>query len=294
MLWCMTDKQLIKQLKNLKELKPNKDWQINCRQVLLTQIENSGASQTSAWQNFYINLRCVGNLAYRPVIGVASFLIMVIGLSFFAHQWFQSSKPNDSLYIARVISERARLNTVLDSNAREIMSAKFAMSHAQDISDLLADPEFDFRSNPERVDKLNENFNREIALAKDKLVSWQDKQETVEKEDVSSPYSPSEEDDLIFIADNHKDEAGLQVSVNEEEEEIPTLATTTEETIEETNEISQSELDNLEAQIAETEKELDEEDVDPALLLDEAKELFDKGLYQEASAKLNLVKEMMK
>ncbi len=292
----MTDKQLIKQLKSLKELKPNKDWQFNCRQVLLTQIENSGAHQTSAWQNFFINLRCVGNLAYRPVIGVASFLIIVIGLSFFAHQWFQSSKPNDSLYIARVISEKARLNTVLDSNAREVMSAKFAMSHAQDISNLLADPEFDFSSNPERVDRLNENFNREIALAKDKLVSWQEKQETVESQIESSPYSPSEEDDFIFIADNNKDVSGLQVSTtNEEKSESPSLlATTTEETIEEENEISQIELDNLEAQIAQTERELDEEDVNPAKLLDEAKELFDKELYQEASAKLSLAKEMMK
>jgi hypothetical protein len=286
----MTDNQLIKQLKNLKELKPSKDWQLNSRQILLKQIENSGAIQTSAWQNFLINLKCVGNLAYRPVIGVASFLIVVIGLSFFAYQWFQSSKPNDSLYIARVISERARLNTVLDSNAREIMSAKFAMSHAQDISNLLADPDFDFSSN-DQVDKLNENFNREITVAKERVVSWQEKQET-EIKDESSPYSPSEEDDFIFIADNQKEEAGLQVLVNEEPDDSSTT-TTNEEIIDEENDISQSELDNLEAQIIQVEKELDEEDVDPAKLLDEAKELFDQGLYQEASLKLSLVKEMM-
>lgn len=291
----MTDKKLIKQLKSLKGLNPNKEWQVNCRRVLLTQIENSGASQTSAWQNFFINLKCVGNLAYRPAIGIASFLIVMIGLSFFAHQWFQSSKPNDSLYIARVISERARLNTVLDSSAREIMSAKFAMSHAQDISNLLADPDFDFSSS-EQVDKLNENFNREIAVAKERVVSWQEKQDTEIKEE-SSPYSPSEEDDFIFIADNNKDESGLQVSTtNEEESKSPSLlATTTEETIEEEeNEISQSELDNLEEQIIKAEKELDEKDNSPAKLLDEAKELFDNGHYQKASEKLNLALEMMK
>ncbi len=294
----MTDKKLIKQLKSLKGLNPNKEWQVNCRRVLLTQIENSGASQTSAWQNFFINLKCVGNLAYRPAIGIASFLIVMIGLSFFAHQWFQSSKPNDSLYIARVISERARLNTVLDSSAREIMSAKFAMSHAQDISNLLADPNFDFSANTNKLDKLNENFNREIAIAKDRVVSWQEKQETqaTEIKEESSPYSPSEEDDFIFIADNHKTDAGLQVLVNEEErKEVPSLSTTsTEEKVVEKTEISQSELDNLEAQIIKAEKELDEEDINPAKLLDDAKELFDNGHYQKASEKLKLALDMMK
>lgn len=296
----MTDKQLIKQLKNLKELSPSQCWQKDCRQVLLKQIENSGAHQISAWQNFLINLKCVGNLAYRPAIGIASFLIVMIGLSFFAHQWFQSSKPNDSLYIARIISERARLNTVLDSNAREIMQARFAMSHAHDISNLLANPEFDFQANSEQVDKLNEDFNREIALAKNRVASWQEKQseKLVEVSEVleyeSSPSSPSEEDDLIFIADNNKDETGLEVLVSNDTETNLATTTSLETNDEKEEEISQSELDNLEAEISQTEEKLEEKDQSPAKLLDEAKKLFDKGDYQEASEKLRLAQELMK
>ena len=296
----MTDKQIIKQLKRLKEIKPNKDWQVNSRSVLKTQIENSGGHQTSAWQNFYINFKCIGNIAYRPAVGIASFLIVVIGLSFFAHQWFQSSKPNNSLYIARVISERARLTTVLDSTAREKMAARFAMNHAQDISDILADSELDYSTDSEELDKLNENFNREIAIAKDRVSSWQVSQE--ESVEDSSSISPSDEeeseiddsDSIITIAENQKDETGLQVSSNDEEEEredeeVKSTATSTDE-------MTENELEVLEEQILETQEELKDEEKDssPVQLLDEAKKLFDQGEYMEASEKLRTAQEMIK
>ncbi len=307
----MTDKQLIKQLKRLKELKPNKDWQSSCRSVLKTQVENSGGHQTSAWQNFYINLKCIGNIAYRPAVGVASFLIVVIGLSFFAHQWFQSSKPNDSLYIARVISERARLSTVLDSAAREKMAAKFAMNHAQDISNILADADLDYSVDSEELDKLNEDFNREIAIARDRVSSWQTSQEDSVED--SSSISPSDEeesenlvdddDSLIVVADNHRDDSGVQVSSStdtddekekEEKEELETTATSTDEVKE--DEISENELMILEEQIIETEEEIKDEkkDSSPVQLLDEAKKLFDQGSYKEASEKLSTIQEMIK
>ncbi len=311
MLWCMTDKQLIKQLKRLKEFKPNKDWQINTRQVLKAQIENSGGHQTSAWQNFYINLKCIGDLAYRPAVGIASFLIVVIGLSFFAHQWFQFSKPNDSLYIARVISERARLSTVLDSAAREKMAAKFAMNHAQDILNILADSEFDHSASSEELDKLNENFNREIALAKDRVSSWQVSQEEGSVED-SSSISPSFEeesevddsDNIIVMAENHRDESGLQVSstnntkIDEEEksksDEIKSTATSTDGVKE--KDADENELKILEEQIIKIEEEIKDEEKDssPVLLFSEVIKLRDQGDYLQASEKLRTIQEMLK
>lgn len=298
MLWCMTDKQLIKQLKSLKKLKPSHDWEVNSRHVLQKQIENSGGSHTSAWQNFYINIKSIGDLAYRPAVGVASFLIVMIGLSFFAHQWLQFSKPNDSLYIARVISERARLTTVLDSTAREKMAAKFAMNHAQDISNLLADPEYDISSS-EQMDKLNEDFNREIATVKDRVTSFHDQDsQVIEADDTlvqeTSSSSPSyeedinleEEDGVITIAENQKDDQGLQVTNQEEDEQ--------EETTDEPQ-MTDDELETLEEEIMETKKELDEEkDSSPAQLLDEAQNLFLEGEYEKASEKLRTVQEMIK
>lgn len=309
----MTDKKIIRQINKLKSISPQKDWQNNCRNILLSQINNSGAKQLSSWQSFIISLKCLSNLTYRPIVITASFLLVLVVTSFFSYQWFQASKPNDSLYIARVISERARLNTVLDSTAREKMAALFAMAHAEDISALLADPNFDLVANSDRVNKLNENFNREIALAKERASSWQKRQEQAEtpnkeEEEIepSSPsVSPSEEDDLIFIADNNKDEQGIEFNQSSETEIVNNIEdnvnNVNDDMINNTETASSSDdiikTDVLKAdlaEIAESIKDNQVEETNLEYLLDEAKELFNQAKYEEAKLKIKEAKELIK
>lgn len=276
----MTEKKIISQLNKLKALSPDKTWQNSCRDVLVSQISNSGGRKLNAWQEFLISFKCVSNLAYRPVIVMASFFVILLVTSLFSYQLFSSSKPNDSLYIARVISERAKLNTVLDSRSKELLAAKFAMSHAKDISNILADPDFDFEANSKQVARLNDSFSKEIELARTKLGSLQETEESLPEASneiiSSSTSSPSYEDDMIFIADNHRDDKGLEVSFSEEdEEEIKEDETKLKEEIE-------SDLEDLK----ETIKEKDESSLLDSLL-DEALESYQEGDFKKAEEKIN-------
>ncbi len=302
----MTDKKLIQQLNKLKNLVPQTDWQKDCRQVLLTQINNSGGRQSSAWQKFWIDFKCLSNLAYRPVMVVAGFLILLVSASLFSHQWLETSKPNDSLYIARVISERARLSTVLDSASRERLAALFAMAHAEDISAILADPNFDLVANSAQVDKLNQDFSREIAVAKDRVSSWQKQQDqsaadallSTDQEPASS-VSPSEEDDLIFIADNQKDEQGLEVLAGQKGQEQAAEAETTTAVEPEAEELDEL-ADDLKAEIAEIKeviKDKEEDELDSNQVLDlliEAELLFNQTDFEGAQNKLKEARDSMK
>jgi hypothetical protein len=288
----MTDKQLIQQLNKLKNIKPSQEWQKNSRSVLYNQINNSGGVNLSAWSNFWINFKSLTSLSYRPIAVMASFLIIILTASFFSHQWFQTSKPNESLYIARIISEKAKLNTVLNSASREKMAAFFAMSHAEDISDILADPNFDFVANQDKVVELNEDFNREIAAAKDRVIAWQNQNNNSDdNSEETSSLSPSEEDeenneeeDLVFIADKQKDEQGLQVSVKdgvEQEEEIEETTTTSSSSASSSLELGS----DLQLEIAEINDLILEDEVVNSSnleeLLNQAEKLFQEALEEE-------------
>lgn len=284
----MTEKKIISQLNKLKALSPDKTWQNSCRDVLVSQINNSGGRKLNAWQEFLISFKCVSNLAYRPVIVMASFFVILLVTSLFSYQLFSSSKPNDSLYIARVISERAKLNTVLDSRSKELLAAKFAMSHAKDISNILADPDFDFEANSKQVARLNDSFSKEIELARTKLTSLQETEESLPETSneiiSSSTSSPSYEDDIIFIADNHRDDKGLEVSFSEKDEE--------QEKEEKKDEVENDKTklkEEIESDIEDLKESIKEKDESSLLdsLLDEALESYQEGDFKKAEKKIN-------
>lgn len=306
----MTDKQLIRQLHQLKTIKADSAWKANCREVLRSQISHSSNSSLSAWDNFLINLRSVSSLAYRPVAVIAGFLFLLIGTSVFGHQLFKTSTPNDSLYIARVVSEKAKLSTVIDSASRERLAALFALAHAEEISAILADPNFDWDKNASRVVKLNDDFQKEITIAKNRVTSLNERtnpsQPTISEE--TSSISPSEEEALLVIADNNKDDNGVQVSATDEPviNDSPVTATTTEmsspdETATSTELDLEGEVVGLTAEeeiIALAEQVVDQPTATNLLdeiqaLFDQAKLTGDKELMNDLHKKLQETKELL-
>lgn len=159
----MTDRDLIKKLGNLKEIKPDASWLKANRASLYTQISNSGATQLSTWSTFVINFRSVLKTASAPAVALASLMFVLIGSSAYGHLLLSNTKPNQSLYIARELSEKAKLTTILNTEAREKMASQFAVNNAQDIATVLSDPNF---NNTQEIEKLNVKFNEEINVAK--------------------------------------------------------------------------------------------------------------------------------
>jgi len=294
---CMTDKELVKKLNSLKSIKPEADWKVSNRDLLLSQISNSGACDLSPWKTFSINFNSLMRVAVQPAYALGVFALVLVTAGVFGHNAFSSAKPNDSLYIARIISERAKLSTVLNSEDRNKLAVKFALDHAQDISTVLADPTFNNEENKDQVAKLNANFNREIDTAKNRISYLTPKAQAPEIKGVSEldlkEITTTTEADLFAIAGSEKDNKGVQVVENAAiktaaiKNLTPTtasksleikVATETEEIVSLTTPTSSSAL--------RTEK--------TDSILDEAKQLSENKDYEKVSEKLREVGELIK
>ncbi|MEI6835721.1 MAG: hypothetical protein WCK59_02710 [Candidatus Falkowbacteria bacterium] len=200
----MTDRDLIKKLGNLKEIKPDASWLKANRDSLYTQISNSGATNLTVWSSFVINFRSALMAVSTPAAALASIMLVVIASSAYAHLLLVNTKPNQSLYIAREISEKAKLTTILNTDAREKMAGQFAANNAQDITTVLSDPTF---NNEQEIAKLNVKFDEEIKTVQ-KSVAKLDKQ-SVAKE--ATPKLLATGSDEVFSATVGKDKVGVSL-----------------------------------------------------------------------------------
>lgn len=275
----MTDRELIKKLSTLKNIKPDSAWMSSNRELLLSQISNSGARELSAWKMFVINFNSFVKVSAQPVYALGIFLLVLVGGGLFSHQVFNSAKPNDSLYIARIISEQARLTTVFNSDDRNKLAVQFSLEHAKDISTVLADPSFNTEENKDQVAKLSESFNKEIENVKTRISYLAPKAESSEPEtEITS------EEDVVSMAGGEKDNQGLQVAEKQPVKEVvPVVATNSESvaTNSETLSIAPIEISSSSTMITSS-------------ILDEAKQLSDSKDYQKASEKLQEVSELIK
>ena len=200
----MTDRELINQLNSLQKLAPEASWLKSNRELLLTQISNSGAEKLSVWKTFTINLVSLAKTSVQPAYALGAFVLVLVCGTLFSSQLLAAIKPNDSLYIARVISEKAKLATVFNSEERDKLAAKFAAQRAQDITAVLADPKFNNEQNQTQIAELTSSFNQEITTVKNQVSHLS----------AVNPVTPTATDSVVAIADNSKDNQGLQVAAN--------------------------------------------------------------------------------
>lgn len=285
----MTEKNLLEKLNNCKNVNPDANWLKNNRELFLAQISNSGANKLSAWESFYINLKCFAKASSQPVFALGIFFIVLVFSSAFSHRIFSQAKPNDSLYIARIISEKAKLNTVLDSKERDKMAVKFATGHARDITTVLANPEFNNEANQDEVAKLSESFNKEIETAKNKIVKINEREAArisapVPSNENTSSTSLENLEDIVSIATENEyiDDNGLEIS----EIEIATTSSSSEELNIDSASSTLQTASSTETEII-SKKPSDQ-------IIDEAKELFEKKDYENVINKLNEINESIK
>jgi len=193
----MTERELIKKLNNLQHVKPDDSWKTSHREILLAQVQNtSGDFHLSTLGNFWMLTRNV--FASVPQFAWASVVIVL----FLATGIFFGDRlpvgPNNSLYIARVISERAKLSTMLDEAAKSRLTVQYSSGHARDIASALSD--VNNTSNQEEVAKLNDTFKTEIAKVKENLPATADTNKTDKTEDA-----------VVGVADSGVATTGLTV-----------------------------------------------------------------------------------
>jgi cyclophilin family peptidyl-prolyl cis-trans isomerase len=283
----MTNKELFTKLDSLKSINPDSAWVSGNRDLLLSQISNSGACTLSAWKVFVINCGSFAKVASRPAYALGAFVLMLIVGSLFSHQVLGNAKPNDSLYIARIISEKVKLNTMFNSDERNKLAVQFATGHAQDISVTLSDPEFNNEDNRDQVAKLNENFNKEIDSVKTHI-SYLSQKATTKVNQANEIINAT---DTVSMANSLKDNAGVQLFENLDLTgtmplTAPRAIAPAVDLLDATSAIATSAVS--------TENTSEQKEMNADFILDEAKQLFENKDYNRAADKLKEVDEIIK
>lgn len=307
---------LIKKLNNLKCIKADSQWKEKNRSILFNQILNSTvqsvdiqvASQVLQTRGVWnpavvVVIKFLKELSYnfaqlmrQPTMAV--FFIALIALStgaVSAHFASKSAKPNDSLYVAKMISEKAQLAVTFNQEKKDKKTTQFANDHAKDITEVLADSNFNNEANKVEVEKLVQNFKQEISIVRSGLkkmglnktskksgvggMSEIGRINGVGEKKKDNIASSSNEETQVFSANLGKDEKGIQIS----------------ETKIETNEIKKNEEQATSTQVAtNTKVEILVEDSSLKLknaesAIEAAKQLFDEKNYNKTLEKLEQV-----
>lgn len=207
----MEKRELIQQLKNLKSIKPDENWKNSNREILLSQISNFAPSNiiNEAGKTYDGWQKKISIFLHQPALAVAIVCLLIVGGSAFSLQ-AAGSKPGSSLYVAKVISEQARLAITFDTEKKAKLDFKFTSEHVKDIASVLADPKINDRSQ-EKSDKLTENFKKEITAAKSKLFAIP----SIASNSSQNSGKQEAEDIKVFSANLEKEDTGLQVAVPE-------------------------------------------------------------------------------
>ena len=276
----MEEKDLIKKLNKLSDIKPTKKWKQFNREILFNQISSSTFLEKDSFVFNIIPQKLVRFLA-QPAMVIVFISLMVVSASFFSARAARDIKPGGSLFIARVISEKAQLVVTFNQEAKNKLDIKFANDHAKDITRVLADLNFNNNEdNKNKSEKLTQDFKKEISLVKTRINEINSGQEETNNEEENKEIQ-------YFSANLLKEEEGMKVKEPEEKEEVKEDFSTP-EIILDLDKDATSSIEEIE-QICEDEicnKNFKE---DASQILDEAEELFDNEDYQGAYKKLEEV-----
>ncbi len=165
----MNDKKLIEQLNKLKNIQPDSSWKKENRSILFNQISNSYVDlYKSSFQEKLKSLPAVlGNMLSKPVWAIIIVAILIGGAGI-AVQPAYYSKPGDTFYFAKKITQKIRLALVLDKTEKAKMNIRFSSNHAKDITEVLSDSDF---SDKRLAQELQGNFRQDLSMVKSGLRS---------------------------------------------------------------------------------------------------------------------------
>ncbi len=209
----MNEKELISQLNNLKNIKPDDTWKRESRDILLSQISAGDYSSEISERRFAVSYY-LRNFFHQPVLVVSVILLAVLGGGIFSVGAARDTKPGDSLYIAKIISEKAQLAVTFNEKDKAKLGIEFAGNRAKEIARVLAEESGDDKE--VKVEKLARSFKKEISAAKTRLknikVIKDDKKEKEGVESVQEENAAEQEDNTqVFSANLGKKDKGMQV-----------------------------------------------------------------------------------
>ena len=176
---------IIKKLKNLREIKPSAEWKKSSRDFLLTKIKEEkyskelfpiqkkswvlGASELFFSKEFF-------SLTLKPAVSFASIVALVLG-SGFSVSASQMALPGDTLYSLKIASERVQVALAFKEESRAKIHVELAGKRLNEVKRIKEN------TDPDKNQKINiaiDKFQEEIRTVKTQLDNLGEKEEGLE------------------------------------------------------------------------------------------------------------------
>jgi len=117
----MTEKQLISQLKKLKEVKPSQDWVVLTKERIFKE-EKQEKNVISIFATFIGELQRGEKFLFQHKLAFSSALLMVVFVGLFG--FAQNSVPGNSLFTIKKITERGQAVFIVDKTRHDFEIAE--------------------------------------------------------------------------------------------------------------------------------------------------------------------------
>lgn len=257
----MTDKELLVQLNNLKNAKPDATWLASNRDVLASQLF-SGAPEEPAL-SWAVKFNIIGQRIFQPQYVAIMIVLFFVASGTIGYQVSQPTKPGDSLYIAKRISERAQFMLAFSDASKTKLNVEFATKRVQEMKDIISDQAMSIAPDqPAKIADLKASAKAEIQVARDRLAKSRPvasvKPVAVAPKTTAKPTVKNQDNPEFIAAEVAKDNQRVDISLPDLPESVVSTTPRTAEVI-----------------IEEADKMLDKDDLEGATKkLDEVGELI--------------------
>ena len=158
--------ELIKKLDSLKSIKPDKNWKISQRELLMSQISNSSLEKKPGG-NFFIYIReaFLHDISFlsQPVATMAVIILLIVGGGFFSISAASEATPGSFLYTAKIVGEKTQFIFTPNSEEKVKLQVRFAQRRADEITGLTYGDEHKI------IGKVADNLKEEILAMQQRL-----------------------------------------------------------------------------------------------------------------------------
>jgi len=277
------EKEILEKLNDLKNIKPDKQWKNSYREILYSQISAGQVDKImeqngSFWAGLYKKLlpRSVMIELSGSVWVTIILLVILFSGSTASIYASRDAKPGDSLYLAKIIGEQAKLAITFDEKSKAKLNLEFASNRAQEITQVISDTSQNANRGNSQVEQLSQSFKKEITEAKNRLskINMNENNNQPAGNDLSVPVADGQSQE-VFGANLEKDNQRMEISEPKKEEtKVPTEATATPAVVSELP--AASSTPDIAGTITSS----------PSKILDEAEKLFDEKNYNGTIDKL--------
>jgi len=213
----MQEKKLISKLHSLRAVQPDAAWKKSNRDILLSQIAGGKEPEQANWFLVFENFlpEKMVFVFSKPVAVFAVIALIIFGGGAVSIAASARSKPGDSLYIAKIISEKTKQALTFDSKAKARLNLEFAGNRATEATQVLSETGTD-QEKSAQLDELSTNFKKELTAVKSRLAKI-NPNSTSKNNDNGNPDnagSAGDEKVQVFGSALEKTDQGLEVSDN--------------------------------------------------------------------------------